>query len=368
MDNTYTLFFSWQSDRKDIKSIISKALARAKKELKEKDILLVIDQDTRNRTGKKKIEDEVLYKIDHCDIFLADLTPITTLKFPPEECKLPKHMPNSNVMFEYGYAQKSKGERRMIILASLNPKKDEHIEYMPFDINHDTITQFESVDDLKCLSKWIGNIIEDVNKERSTFIPKYSCKVLSWTEQEEISISPTYSKTLFYINNQQKEEFKPRYTKTKFGLLRSTQSTCVKRTYKSYENIPLKVFNLGSSALDNCKFRLSTDRTDVQFRDEIEETAYSGHRLLEYDDLIINENGATQYFETINPGDKVGVYDLYVLAPHDVGFFNLQWEVSTRQGKFSGTIKVNVNPQYHNETKASDSFEGEYINEWIEEV
>lgn len=368
MENTYTLFYSWQSDRKDIKSIISKALDRAKKELKEKDILLVLDQDTRKRTGKRKIEDEIRYKIEHCDIFLADLTPVTTKTFSPEEHKLPKLMPNSNVMYEYGFAQKCKGERRMIALASLNPKIGEYEALLPFDINHDTITQFESVDDLKCLSKWIGNIIEDVDKERSTFVPKYSCKVLSWTRQEEISISPTYLKTFYYIENQQKAEFKPTYIKTKFGLLRSTQSTCVKRTYKSYELIPLKVFNLGSSALDNCKFRLSTDRTDVQFRDEIEETAYSGHRILEYDDLIINENGASQYFETINPGDNVEVYDLYVLAPHDVGSFNLQWEVSTRQGKFSGTIKVNVNPQYHNETKASDSLEGEYINEWIEEI
>ena len=368
MKNKYTLFYSWQSDRKDIKSILSKALARAKKKLEERNIFLEIDQDTKNRTGKRKIEDEIQYKIEHCDIFLADLTPITTITFPPEEGKLPKHMPNSNVMFEYGYAQKCKGEKRMIILASLDMKKGEHVEYMPFDINHDTITLFKSVDDLRYLPKWIENIIADVKREHSTFIPNYCCKVLSWTEQEEITISPTYSKTLYYIDNQQKEEFKPIYTKTKFGLLRSTQSTCVKRTHKSYEHIPLKVCNQGSSALDNCKFRLSTDRTGVLFRDEIEETAYSGHRLLEYDDLIVNENGAFQNFETINPGEKVDVYDLYVLAPHDVGFFNLQWEVSSRQGKFSGIIKVNVTPRYRNETKASDTLEGEYINEWIEEI
>ena len=368
MDNTYTLFYSWQSDRRDIHSIISKAINRAKKELEKKNVLLKIDQDTRDRTGKRKIEDEVLYKIKHCDIFLADLTPITTLTFSPEEYKLPKHIPNSNVMFEYGYAQKCKGEKRMIAIASLDQKKGEHIEYMPFDINHDTIMCFESVEGLKHLSKWIENIIEDVKRERSKFILDYSCKVLSWAEQEEISISPTYSKTRFYIDARQKEKFKPILIKTQFGLLSSRPISYEKKIHKSYENIPLKILNTGSFALDNCTIRLSTDNQNIQFRNDIEESVYSETRLLEYDDLIINENEASQFIGTINPSDHAGVYDLFVYAPHDVGTFNLQWEISTRQGKFFGFIKVNVTPQYRDESKASDKLDGEFITEWIEET
>lgn len=138
--NKYTLFYSWQSDRKDTNNLIRNALKLSKSELEKQDIDLVIDQDTRERTGKRDIAHEVLKKIDNCDIFLADLTPVTTIIPDAKTHDLPKHMPNSNVMYEYGYALQAKGENRMIVLASIVKSKNEHIEFMPFDINHDTIT------------------------------------------------------------------------------------------------------------------------------------------------------------------------------------------------------------------------------------
>lgn len=76
---TYKLFFSWQSDKGETKKIIFKVLYAISKELKSEEIELIIDHDTRERTGKKKIEDEVIRKIEACDIFVADITPITTL-------------------------------------------------------------------------------------------------------------------------------------------------------------------------------------------------------------------------------------------------------------------------------------------------
>ena len=72
----YRLFFSWQNDRKDTKAIINSALKRAKNRLKANGIDLFIDQDTRERVGKRNIDAEVLEKIRKCDIFVADLTPI----------------------------------------------------------------------------------------------------------------------------------------------------------------------------------------------------------------------------------------------------------------------------------------------------
>ena len=74
---------------------------------------------------------------------------------------MPKHMPNSNVMYEYGYALHAKGENQMIVLASLDKKQNEHIEYMPFDINHDTITLFTDEASLVGLTGWIRKIIDE---------------------------------------------------------------------------------------------------------------------------------------------------------------------------------------------------------------
>ena len=370
MNNTYRLFFSWQSDRKDTKSMIFSALNRAKKEFAKKDIDLIIDQDTRDRTGKKKIEDEVIYKIEHCDIFVADLTPITTVYFPPKEHKLPKHMPNSNVMFESGYAQKCKGESRMIILASLDSNNDEHIEYMPFDINHDTITVFESADDLKQITKWIENIMVDVDNERSAFVPKYSCDVLTRGEKE-ITISPTYQRTQYYIDECPEEKHKPHFMHTKFGIMNvnaSFKPTYDTKKHRSFENIPLKVFNLGTAPLDNCKLRITADSQDILFRDDIEESIYSNIRSARYDTLDIDGNRAFQFIGIINPGDIYDLSDLYVYAPHDIGAFIIQWELSTRQGIFRGDITVKVNPLYHDEIKASKECEGMIIGEWIEET
>lgn len=336
MSSTYRLFFSWQSDRKDTKSMIFNALNHAKQEFAKNDIILEIDQDTRNRTGKRKIEDEVIYKIEHCDIFVADLTPVTTVHFLPKEHKLPKHMPNSNVMFEYGYAQKCKGENRMIILASLDVSNDEHIEYMPFDINHDTITIFESADDLKQITKWISNILPDVDKERSSFVPRFSCDVIT-VDGKEITISPTYLRTQFYIDNLPEKEYEPHLVHTSLGLIDINAPyfpSSETALHKSFENIPLQVINQGTSSLDNCKLKITADKSGIQYRDDIEETIYTRFHSLHPDSLKIDEDGAYQYIGTINTEDSYYLSDLYVYAPHDIISFKLLWELSSHQKKW----------------------------------
>ena len=123
----YRLFYSWQNDRKDTKNIIKAALRTAAESLLQDGIVLKVDEDTRERVGKRNIDAEVLEKIRRCDIFLADLTPIITYIPPEGSHDLPKHMPNSNVMYEYGYALHAKGENRMIVLASLNKNENEHL-------------------------------------------------------------------------------------------------------------------------------------------------------------------------------------------------------------------------------------------------
>lgn len=89
---TFTIFFSWQSDIKGNTKIIRDALNAECQRQKENGNQVKIDESTRNLPGSPKIEDSVLDKISHSDIFVCDITPVTNVGG--------KEYPNSNVIFE----------------------------------------------------------------------------------------------------------------------------------------------------------------------------------------------------------------------------------------------------------------------------
>ena len=85
MSKIYNIFYSWQSDTKDgSRKIIEKALSDAKMALLEnKGISIEIDHSTLGECGMPSIDQTILRKIDNCDIFLCDLTPV--VKYEKEE-------------------------------------------------------------------------------------------------------------------------------------------------------------------------------------------------------------------------------------------------------------------------------------------
>ena len=100
MSKIYTIFYSWQSDTKDSsRKIIEKALAEAKKKLLDnKGISIETDHSTLGEGGMPSIDQTILRKIDNCDIFLCDLTPV--VKYEKEEGNgntINKQVPNPNV-------------------------------------------------------------------------------------------------------------------------------------------------------------------------------------------------------------------------------------------------------------------------------
>lgn len=71
------VFFSWQSDilrNSKIKNGLEKACKRLSKELSCE---VVYDESTREEAGSPKIDDVVEKKMDLCDVFVADSTPVT---------------------------------------------------------------------------------------------------------------------------------------------------------------------------------------------------------------------------------------------------------------------------------------------------
>ncbi len=379
----YRLFFSWQNDRKDTKTLIHTALEKVKSKLKTKGIDLFLDQDTRERVGKRNIDAEVLDKIRKCDIFVADLTPVTTYISPKDSHDLPKHMPNSNVMYEYGYALHAKGENRMIVLASLEKEKDEHIEYMPFDINHDTITLFSDEKSLNELYNWISKIIEDVDKEREAKAPQYACELLFRKEEglgytDEITIKPRY-KRIWYKSQT------PKYDKVtdasepsladvvtnplklhqaQIDRLNVVPATHVKAkvvrktTNLSYVPIHLVFLNRGSDALDNLEISIYPSDERVTFANRNVEEKWGFSIIKKVSDTNAGEYGIFQDYPTVNPNGCILFDEVFVHAPHDIGSFSLSWTLRSRTFADNGVLIVHVDPDYEYDSYENDELAG----------
>jgi hypothetical protein len=125
------IFYSWQSDkhippalnRTFIQNSLEKAAATVKRN-SEYSIDPMIDRDTLGTPGAPNIVDEILRKISQSDVFVCDVTIVNTKsKF--------RLSPNPNVMLELGYALRSLGWDRIVMVIN------EHFgraNQLPFDL------------------------------------------------------------------------------------------------------------------------------------------------------------------------------------------------------------------------------------------
>lgn len=126
MNQQFIVFFSWQSDEKQNKTIIRRSIMTACKAIeKNNGYSFVYDESTRDVPGSPDIPSTVFEKIRNCDIFVADITPIAQ--------RDGKAIPNPNVLVELGYALQCHGNERIITVLSKGDYKDYQL---PFDINH----------------------------------------------------------------------------------------------------------------------------------------------------------------------------------------------------------------------------------------
>ena len=127
-----TIFFSWQSDLPETRSVIGWALESAAKNLRRDgsvEEVVRVDQDTDGVAGWPEITSTILDKIERCGVFVADLTPINA--------RLPNSRvtPNPNVLLELGYALAT-GMGRLRIICVLNAAylPNEDLKELPFDV------------------------------------------------------------------------------------------------------------------------------------------------------------------------------------------------------------------------------------------
>ena len=133
-----SIFYAWQSQlpNKSNRTLIEEALSQALKKLAQEARELIefqIDQDTRGTVGSPEISSTILQKINDCSVFVADITPVGTLK----DGKL---TPNPNVLFELGFAWHKLGENRVILVLNETYGSPEDL---PFDISKRCLVRYK---------------------------------------------------------------------------------------------------------------------------------------------------------------------------------------------------------------------------------
>ena len=141
-DKSFTVFYCWQSDLKSAstRSFIEDALGSAIREINQDNSVKLevdVDRDTQNVPGAPEISASILSKIDSSHAFVADVSIIN------HDVANVRLTPNPNVLLELGYALRSLGDERIVLVMNTafgGPEK------LPFDLSHRRVYKYNSPD------------------------------------------------------------------------------------------------------------------------------------------------------------------------------------------------------------------------------
>ncbi|MFC1541598.1 hypothetical protein ACFL50_04015 [Candidatus Latescibacterota bacterium] len=133
-----TIFYSWQSDLPNNinRTFIQKALEKSAKMIKKDDSVQVepvVDRDTDDVPGTPDIGMTIFDKIDSCAVFICDVSIIN-------KGSIKRKTPNPNVLIELGYALKSIGWERILMVQNVAFGKPEKL---PFDLNKKRVIPYK---------------------------------------------------------------------------------------------------------------------------------------------------------------------------------------------------------------------------------
>jgi len=149
------VFYSWQSDLPNStnRSFLENALKRAALEIEHDgsiDIEPVIDRDTRGIAGAPDIASTIFAKITAADLVVADISIVSKQRGK-------RATPNPNVLIELGYALKTLGHERIVLVFN---KAFGKIEDVPFDLKMRRMIPYElseGLDDSSIVKKELIN-------------------------------------------------------------------------------------------------------------------------------------------------------------------------------------------------------------------
>lgn len=126
---SFTIFYSWQSDLPNAtnRGFIQTALEKSATTLRRDEAISVeprVDHSTLGVPGAPEIAQTIFGKIDECQLFVGD---VSIINHGDEG----RRTPNPNVLVELGYALKSRGHERVILI--MNTAYGD-LESLPFDL------------------------------------------------------------------------------------------------------------------------------------------------------------------------------------------------------------------------------------------
>ena len=137
------VFYSWQSDlpNSTTRGLIQSSIEAAVRNMRDT-VEVTADRDTQGVYGFPDIVETIFSKIDDCDIFVADVSVVTTYHVMDSEGQPTdriKATPNPNVLVELGYAVRVLGWENVICI--MNDDYSNGGE-LPFDIEHHRLTKY----------------------------------------------------------------------------------------------------------------------------------------------------------------------------------------------------------------------------------
>ena len=390
--DTIKLFYSWQSDNKIARKTIQKAIEKTIKKLNKSDKIFEVITDSREGKGSEQISERILQSICESDLFIGDISPVTSMEAENHRVKL---IPNANVMFEYGFAAGKIGIEHCKQIVGLQSDIGEKMEDMPFDVNQRSSIIFTIKDEdneerrkeierlENCIEKWLNERLEDIITERGKQ-PDSKAIVAFENGENEIELHPHFEQIKYFSSYHNRQNINPPSLPTASVLAsitgvnsaianfsnidRITQmvrplniSVVNKRVHDSYEPINLILINNGAKTMDDVfvKLELSTDH-EVFFKESNEEKVCIS--LIESKGYWISNDckKITYKCNTLNPGMVAKVVNAWLELPKECLTIPITWSISSRDSlPVSGTLIIHNQPTYDIKYMESDTKDGQ---------
>lgn len=394
----YTLFYSWQSDKKNARNLLDKALDHILKKMDASGIHIEKVEDSRGQLGAQNISVGLLESIAKADFFIADLTPVTVYNGSDG----PKLCPNSNAMFEYGFAIGCHGDglcKQFVYL-----EKGQKMPQMPFDINQRktiilTEEELEFIAEQNekkknperntknietLLESWILDSVAAINEKRSNAVLPYHAYISFSDGKDEATVNPVFKRISYYAKPVRRDvrskaeiadiaikgslasnwvqeimnsRLDTQYVKPQFVSPRSETH------YESRVPIKMCLNNVGENALENIHINisLSQDSDSKLYEDNVELAIprifpKSRNGSLFFED---NQKEINIHIDILNPGDSYLFDVFYLLPPPQATDIELNWIISSKTFRNRGTLTVQSHPLYEDVYKESDTKAGD---------
>ena len=371
-DNTsFTVFFSWQSDVPENSDFLRAFIkASIKKFETTQNVNVLYDEASRSVVGSQKVEEVILEKIRACDVFIADITPITKIETEEGVKKRIKLLPNPNVAFELGYAMHCLPMEQVLIVL---PTGISHGQ-LPFDFNHNRLIEFDE----------LTNPMDEEIEKSLAFCMKTRTSLLDVivANPEDKILRPQYKQTKFVA-----ERLKHYDIGSPFASIKQIQETMSqvaspfrqvniakaqvirKEINHSYSPIHLVIQNNNDVAIDNIDFKVICNQKGVSIVENNVKGQFISVHSLGINSLCVVEetNTAIQHVDTMNPQTIFMLDPFYLKVPYDCESISLEWHVSSRQGSFCGKIDMQVEAEVkdvdfvYNDAKIGDDYFSDYI-------